>query len=55
MSTLVAVNGHAVPKPAAPVRWKEFYNEHGYVIVNDALSPLEVEELREETTRLCRG
>lgn len=55
MSTLVAVNGHASPKAPARSDLQAFYEEHGYVIVPDALTPAEVEELREETTRLCRG
>ena len=33
----------------------EFYHENGYVIVPDALSSAEVEELRTETTRICAG
>ncbi len=33
----------------------EFYRENGYFIYEDALTPLEVEELRAETTRICRG
>lgn len=33
----------------------EFYNENGYLIVENALSPDEVEALRNETTDICRG
>ena len=33
----------------------EFYREHGYLVVPDALSPLEIEELRGETLAICRG
>jgi ectoine hydroxylase-related dioxygenase (phytanoyl-CoA dioxygenase family) len=33
----------------------EFYREQGYVVVPDALSPTEVEELRSETLSICRG
>lgn len=32
-----------------------FYHENGYLIVEDALSSAEVEELRQETTHICRG
>lgn len=32
-----------------------FYKENGYLIVHDALAPDEIEELRRETTRVCRG
>jgi ectoine hydroxylase-related dioxygenase (phytanoyl-CoA dioxygenase family) len=32
-----------------------FYHEAGYLIVKDALSPAEVDELRREATRVCRG
>jgi len=32
-----------------------FYHEHGYLIVENALTTGEVEELRAETTALCRG
>ena len=33
----------------------DFYAENGYLIVENALSPAEVEELRAETTAICRG
>jgi ectoine hydroxylase-related dioxygenase (phytanoyl-CoA dioxygenase family) len=32
-----------------------FYHENGFVIVRDALSPDELQELRDEATRVCRG
>ena len=32
-----------------------FYRENGYLAVENALSPAEIEELRAETTSLCRG
>jgi phytanoyl-CoA hydroxylase len=32
-----------------------FYHEYGYLIVPDALSRDEVQELRDEATRICRG
>ena len=33
----------------------EFYEENGYFVLPDALSPAEVAELREETLAICRG
>lgn len=33
----------------------EFYTENGYAIVEDALTPDEVDEIRSETTAICRG
>ena len=32
-----------------------FYAENGYLIVENALSPSELEEMRRETTAICRG
>lgn len=32
-----------------------FYKENGYLVVEGALTPEEIEELRSETTELCRG
>ncbi|MCB0111604.1 MAG: hypothetical protein KDE53_37030, partial [Caldilineaceae bacterium] len=32
-----------------------FYAENGYLIVESALSPTELAELRAETTTICRG
>src|SRR5690606_16718798 len=32
-----------------------FYQENGFLIVRDALSGQEVQELRDEATRVCRG
>lgn len=32
-----------------------FFRENGYLVVPDALRPEEIEELRRETVRLCRG
>ena len=32
-----------------------FYHEQGYLIVENALSPDELAELRAETTAICRG
>jgi len=33
----------------------EFYRENGYLIVPNALSPDEIESLRDETTAICQG
>jgi len=33
----------------------DFYYENGYLIVEDALSPQEVAEIRAETVHICRG
>lgn len=32
-----------------------FYRENGYLVVEGALSQAEIDELRQETTRICRG
>lgn len=33
----------------------EFYRENGFLVIEDALSADEVQELRDETVRICRG
>lgn len=33
----------------------EFFRENGYLVVHNALSPAEVEELRSDAVRICRG
>lgn len=33
----------------------DFYHENGYLIIENALTPLELAELRQETTAICRG
>ena len=33
----------------------DFYHENGYLVVDNALSPDEVQALRDEATRVCRG
>src|SRR5262245_59530125 len=33
----------------------DFYRDHGYLVVENALSPFEVDALRQETVRICRG
>jgi ectoine hydroxylase-related dioxygenase (phytanoyl-CoA dioxygenase family) len=55
MSILVATNGHQTTSQPATVGIRESYVEIVFIVVPDALSVTEVEELRSETTRLCRG
>lgn len=55
MSTLVATNGYQAMTKNNPANWREFYEENGYLVIEDALSAAEVAEMRAETTRLCRG
>lgn len=33
----------------------QFYHENGYFVYDNALTPTEVEELRQDATRICRG
>ena len=33
----------------------EFYKENGYFIYENALTPAEIADLRNETTHICRG
>ena len=33
----------------------EFYQENGYLVVPNALSPDELQELRNEALRICKG
>lgn len=58
-STSVAqVNSSTVsshPCPEMGPREASFYRENGYLIVEGALSPQEVEDLRREAIRVCRG
>ncbi|MDA0709563.1 MAG: phytanoyl-CoA dioxygenase family protein [bacterium] len=48
----LATPGVDVRIPDADV---DFYHDNGYLIVPNALSPEEIEILREETTAICRG
>ena len=41
--------------PAVTQEDVDFYRENGYLVVPDALSPDEVEELRSDTVAICRG
>ncbi len=43
----------AAAESAGSVR--EFYAENGYYVLPDALTPVEVEALRAETTAICSG
>jgi phytanoyl-CoA hydroxylase len=46
------------PSQAYPIITGEhaaFYRENGYLVVPDALSAQEIEQLRRETVRICRG
>jgi phytanoyl-CoA hydroxylase len=56
MTTLTTHTG-TIPTTATLDRssYAEFYHENGYLIMPDALSPQEVDELRQEAVRVCRG
>ena len=41
--------------PTITAEHAAFYAENGYLIVENALSPDELAELRAETTTICRG
>ena len=43
------------PTVSASGSYAEFYAEHGYLVIPNALTPDEVDELRAETTAICRG
>jgi phytanoyl-CoA hydroxylase len=51
--TSASFSGHVYPR--ITVKQTEFYRENGYLVVEDALSPPEIEELCRETVRICRG
>jgi phytanoyl-CoA hydroxylase len=38
-----------------PADQKEFFDQNGYLVVENALSPTEVDELRSEAVKICRG
>lgn len=46
--------GYFSPETASDVL-KEFYDAHGYLVMENAFSPTEVAGLIDETTRICRG
>lgn len=35
--------------------YQEFYQDHGYLVIPNLISPAELEELRSEATAICRG
>jgi ectoine hydroxylase-related dioxygenase (phytanoyl-CoA dioxygenase family) len=41
--------------PAISAAEVAFYHEHGYLVVENALTPDELEALRRDTTQICRG
>ena len=43
------------PYPAVTAEDAAFYKENGYLIVENALTTAEIEELRRETVAICRG
>lgn len=38
-----------------PPEAESFYRENGFLVIENCISPQEVEQLREETTQVCRG
>lgn len=42
-------------RPEITQQHANFYKQNGYLVVEDALTPAEVEALRMETVRICRG
>ena len=42
-------------RPQITQQHADFYKENGYLVVADALTPTEVDTLRRETVRICRG
>ena len=55
VSSSVRPSKGAQPYPESGDSALAFYREQGYLVVPDALTPGEIEELRRETARLCRG
>ena len=61
MNTLVSATARPTHRPgffppdAPSADLKAFYDEHGYLVLEGAFSPIEVEALRAETTLICRG
>ncbi len=46
---------HQASAVAITAEHADFFREHGYLVVENALSPVEVDALRQETVRICRG
>lgn len=55
MTVLTAPDFIQSPTVSASGSLSEFYAENGYFVLPNALTPAEVEELRAETTAICRG
>ena len=54
-ASLAAESGNGVSAAAASSEGiRQFYAENGYYVLPDALTAAEVEELRAETTAICR-
>ncbi len=56
------LNSFPSPRPpgyftpdADPAAVKEFFDTNGYLVLENAFTPDEVEELKNETTQICRG
>ena len=47
--------GNGASAAASSEGVRKFYAENGYYVLPDALTPVEVEELRAETTAICLG
>ena len=55
-ASYVTESGNGVSTEAAcSESIREFYAENGYYVLPEALTPVEVEELRAETTAICEG
>jgi phytanoyl-CoA hydroxylase len=53
MTQTITATVNDTNRPAS--EYAEFFRENGYLVVPGAVSPAEIEALRQETTRLCRG
>lgn len=42
-------------RPKITKKHADFYRKNGYLVVESALTPTEVDALRTETVRICRG
>lgn len=50
-----STQGYFSPSDADKNVYAPFYHEHGYLVIENALSMAEVEALRQETARICAG
>jgi ectoine hydroxylase-related dioxygenase (phytanoyl-CoA dioxygenase family) len=57
MSTLINLEAEIVTRPRLEINESQvaFYRENGYLVVEQALSPPEIERLHRETVAICRG